>query len=132
MIKKCLNIVIEVHIKLNWFSCHLCTAGLRRSFRLSRKNSMSQQGRQKMVEGHGSIPELIYMEVLPYHREPGEPYRLVLLTGEEYFILFTVTLLLNGTVSAIITLMLCQTSSSLYNCLGCLSIPLNTTQRCVY
>ncbi|XP_055058729.2 MAGUK p55 subfamily member 7 [Misgurnus anguillicaudatus] len=56
-------------------------AGLRRSFRFSKRNSMSRQARQKMVEGHGSIPEPIYMEVLPYHREPGEPYRLVLLTG---------------------------------------------------
>ncbi|XP_065126040.2 MAGUK p55 subfamily member 7 [Paramisgurnus dabryanus] len=57
------------------------TAGLRRSFRFSKRNSMSQQARQEMVEGHGSIPEPIYMEVLPYNRQPGEPYRLVLLTG---------------------------------------------------
>ncbi|XP_056598678.1 MAGUK p55 subfamily member 7 isoform X2 [Triplophysa dalaica] len=56
-------------------------AGLRRSFRLSRKDSRSQQVRQKMVEGHGNIPELIYQEVSPYHRKPEDQYRLVLLTG---------------------------------------------------
>ncbi|XP_057189539.1 MAGUK p55 subfamily member 7 [Triplophysa rosa] len=57
------------------------TAGLRRSFRLSRKDSRSQQVRQKTVEGHGYIPEPIYQEVSPYHRKPEDRYRLVLLTG---------------------------------------------------
>ncbi|XP_052405349.1 MAGUK p55 subfamily member 7 [Carassius gibelio] len=56
-------------------------AGLRKSFRLSRKNSTSQHVRQKMGKGNAGIHLPIYQEVLPYKRKPGEPYRLVLLTG---------------------------------------------------
>ncbi|RXN03386.1 MAGUK p55 subfamily member 7 [Labeo rohita] len=56
-------------------------AGLRKSFRLSRKESTSQRMRQKMDERHASIHLRIYQEVLPYRRKPEEPYRLVLLTG---------------------------------------------------
>ncbi|ROK87093.1 MAGUK p55 subfamily member 7 [Anabarilius grahami] len=56
-------------------------AGLRRSFRLSRKDNMSQQVRQKMGEAHAGIHFPIYQEVLPHQRKPEEPYRLVLLTG---------------------------------------------------
>ncbi|XP_058649748.1 MAGUK p55 subfamily member 7 [Onychostoma macrolepis] len=56
-------------------------AGLRKSFRFSRKDSTSQQVRQKMGKGHAGIHLPIYQEVLPYKRKPDEPYRLVLLTG---------------------------------------------------
>ncbi|XP_051554934.1 MAGUK p55 subfamily member 7-like [Myxocyprinus asiaticus] len=55
-------------------------AGLRRSFRLSRKDSKSQV-KQKMGGGHRGIYTPIYQEVLPYTRKPDEPYHLVLLTG---------------------------------------------------
>uniref|UniRef100_A0A671M454 MAGUK p55 subfamily member 7-like n=1 Tax=Sinocyclocheilus anshuiensis TaxID=1608454 RepID=A0A671M454_9TELE len=56
-------------------------AGLRKSFRLSRKDSTGQHVRQKMGKGHAGIHLPIYQEVLPYKRKPDEPYRLVLLTG---------------------------------------------------
>ncbi|XP_056120682.1 MAGUK p55 subfamily member 7 [Rhinichthys klamathensis goyatoka] len=56
-------------------------AGLRRSFRLSRKDNNSQQMRQKMGKGHAIIHLPIYQEVLPHRRNPEEPYRLVILTG---------------------------------------------------
>lgn len=59
-------------------------AGLRRSFRLSRKDNMTQQGRQKMGEAHAGIHFPIYQEVLPHQRKPEEPYRLVLLTGKKH------------------------------------------------
>uniref|UniRef100_A0A9J8BHY2 Membrane protein, palmitoylated 7b (MAGUK p55 subfamily member 7) n=1 Tax=Cyprinus carpio carpio TaxID=630221 RepID=A0A9J8BHY2_CYPCA len=55
--------------------------GLRKSFRLSRKDSKSQHVRQKMGKGNAGIHLPIYQEVLPYKRKPDEPYRLVLLTG---------------------------------------------------
>ncbi|KAL1279971.1 hypothetical protein QQF64_014571 [Cirrhinus molitorella] len=55
--------------------------GLRKSFRLSRKDNTSQRVRQKMGKGHASIHLPIYQEILPYKRQPEEPYRLVLLTG---------------------------------------------------
>lgn len=58
------------------------SAGLRNSFRLSQKDSTSQRVRQKMGKGHAGIDLPIYQEVLPYKRKPDEPYRLVLLTGE--------------------------------------------------
>uniref|UniRef100_A0A673NR16 Membrane protein, palmitoylated 7b (MAGUK p55 subfamily member 7) n=1 Tax=Sinocyclocheilus rhinocerous TaxID=307959 RepID=A0A673NR16_9TELE len=56
-------------------------AGLRKSFRLSRKDSTGQHVRQKMGKGHAGIHLPIYQEVLPYKRKPDELYRLVLLTG---------------------------------------------------
>uniref|UniRef100_A0A8C1NSU5 Membrane protein, palmitoylated 7b (MAGUK p55 subfamily member 7) n=1 Tax=Cyprinus carpio TaxID=7962 RepID=A0A8C1NSU5_CYPCA len=56
-------------------------AGLRKSFRLSQKDSKSQHVRQKMGKGNAGIHLPIYQEVLPYKRKPDEPYRLVLLTG---------------------------------------------------
>lgn len=58
------------------------SAGLRKSFRLSQKDSTSQQVRQKMGKGHAGIHLPIYQEVMPYKRKPDEPYRFVLLTGE--------------------------------------------------
>ncbi|XP_051727060.1 MAGUK p55 subfamily member 7 [Ctenopharyngodon idella] len=56
-------------------------SGLRRSFRLSRKDNTSQQVRQKMGEAHAAIHFPVYQEVLPHQRKPEEPHRLVLLTG---------------------------------------------------
>ncbi|XP_077054414.1 MAGUK p55 subfamily member 7 isoform X3 [Siphateles boraxobius] len=56
-------------------------AGLRRSFRLSRKDNNSQQMRQKMGKGHAIIHLPIYQEVLPHQRNLEEPYRLVIITG---------------------------------------------------
>ncbi|XP_067309489.1 MAGUK p55 subfamily member 7 [Pseudorasbora parva] len=56
-------------------------AGLRRSFRLSRKDNTSHQVRRKMGKGHAVIHVPIYQEVQPHQRKPEEPYRLVLLTG---------------------------------------------------
>ncbi|XP_073705546.1 MAGUK p55 subfamily member 7 [Garra rufa] len=57
------------------------STGLRKSFRLSRKDNTSQQMRQKKGEGHASVYLPLYQEVLLYKRKPEEPYRLVLLTG---------------------------------------------------
>uniref|UniRef100_A0A673KEH1 Membrane protein, palmitoylated 7b (MAGUK p55 subfamily member 7) n=1 Tax=Sinocyclocheilus rhinocerous TaxID=307959 RepID=A0A673KEH1_9TELE len=73
--------LITCNVKLIDFVFSFPTAGLRKSFRLSRKDNTSQQVRQKMGEGHASIHLPIYQEVLPYKRKPDEPYRLVLLSG---------------------------------------------------
>ncbi|MCI4390981.1 hypothetical protein PGIGA_G00129090 [Pangasianodon gigas] len=58
-------------------------AGLRRSFRLSKKDRRSQemQAKWKKCEADGENHISSYQEVVPYVREPGEPYRLVLLAG---------------------------------------------------
>ncbi|XP_060761418.1 MAGUK p55 subfamily member 7 [Neoarius graeffei] len=58
-------------------------AGLRRSFRLSKKDRRSQetQAKWKKCEADGENHISSYQEVVPYVREPGEPYRLVLLVG---------------------------------------------------
>ncbi len=84
MIKKSPSILLKLttcDIKLIYLVFSFPTsAGLRNSFRLSRKDSTSQ--RQKMGNGHAGIDLPIYQEVLPYKRKPDEPYRLVLLTGE--------------------------------------------------
>ncbi|XP_058274159.1 MAGUK p55 subfamily member 7 [Hemibagrus wyckioides] len=56
-------------------------AGLRRSFRLSKKDHRRQEMQAKWkkseVDGENHISS--YQEVVPYVRQPGEPYRLVLL-----------------------------------------------------
>ncbi|XP_073778699.1 MAGUK p55 subfamily member 7 [Danio rerio] len=57
------------------------SAGLRSSFRLSRKKNTSQEVKQKIGEVHSGIHVPIYQDVLLYQRNPEEPYRLVLLTG---------------------------------------------------
>ncbi|KAK3513439.1 hypothetical protein QTP70_014269, partial [Hemibagrus guttatus] len=58
-------------------------AGLRRSFRLSKKDRRSQEMRAKWKksEADGENHISSYQEVVPYVRQPGEPYRLVLLVG---------------------------------------------------
>ncbi|XP_041956203.1 MAGUK p55 subfamily member 7-like [Alosa sapidissima] len=56
-------------------------AGLRKSFRLSRRNSDSRQLRWRRFKRHrhGLIPT--YLEVVPYQRGPGDPRRMVLMFG---------------------------------------------------
>ncbi|XP_066513926.1 MAGUK p55 subfamily member 7-like [Hoplias malabaricus] len=58
-------------------------AGLRRSFRLSRKdhkpNEIQTRWRKSESVGARNIPS--YQEVAPYNRKQGDPYRLVLLVG---------------------------------------------------
>ncbi|XP_062408334.1 MAGUK p55 subfamily member 7-like [Sardina pilchardus] len=56
-------------------------AGLRKSFRLSRRNSDSRQSRWRRFKRHrhGLIPT--YLEVVPYQRGPGDPHRMVLMFG---------------------------------------------------
>lgn len=52
-------------------------AGLRRSFRLSKKDRRRWNKHDADGENHISS----YQEVVPYVRQPEEPYRLVLLVG---------------------------------------------------
>ncbi|KAG9278778.1 MAGUK p55 subfamily member 7 isoform X2 [Astyanax mexicanus] len=58
-------------------------AGLRRSFRLSRKDIRVQETqirwRKSQILVSKNFPS--YQDVVPYSRKPGEPYRLVLLVG---------------------------------------------------
>ncbi|CAM4596010.1 unnamed protein product [Leuciscus chuanchicus] len=71
----------SIDFNLIYLVFSLPTAGLRRSFRLSRKDNTSLQIRQKMGKEHAIIHLPIYQEVLPYRRNLEEPYRLVILTG---------------------------------------------------
>lgn len=74
----------SIDFNLIYLVFSLPTAGLRRSFRLSRKDNTSQQIRQKMGKEHAIIHLPIYQEVLPHRRNLEEPYRLVILTGKKY------------------------------------------------
>uniref|UniRef100_A0A3B5B366 MAGUK p55 subfamily member 7-like n=1 Tax=Stegastes partitus TaxID=144197 RepID=A0A3B5B366_9TELE len=59
-------------------------AGLRRSFRLGRKSSWAKEAarfRRWSAGVHGSICPPTYIEVIPYHREPKDRHRLVVLVG---------------------------------------------------
>ncbi|XP_030607659.1 MAGUK p55 subfamily member 7-like isoform X1 [Archocentrus centrarchus] len=59
-------------------------AGLRRSFRLGRKSSWTKEAarfRRWSAEVHGSICPPTYIEVIPYHRDPKDRHRLVILVG---------------------------------------------------
>ncbi|KAM4727531.1 MAGUK p55 subfamily member 7-like [Anableps anableps] len=59
-------------------------AGLRRSFRLGRKSSRarkSAQLRRWSSEIHGTICPPTYIEVVPYHKEPKDRHRLIVLVG---------------------------------------------------
>ncbi|XP_043991372.1 MAGUK p55 subfamily member 7-like isoform X2 [Gambusia affinis] len=59
-------------------------AGLRRSFRLGRKSSRarkSAQLRRWSSEIHGAICPRTYVEVVPYHKEPKDRHRLIVLVG---------------------------------------------------
>ncbi|XP_015233502.1 PREDICTED: MAGUK p55 subfamily member 7-like [Cyprinodon variegatus] len=59
-------------------------AGLRRSFRLGRKSSRSRkttQLRRWNSEVHGAICPPTYIEVVPYHKEPNDRHRLIVLVG---------------------------------------------------
>ncbi|XP_047445610.1 MAGUK p55 subfamily member 7-like [Mugil cephalus] len=59
-------------------------AGLRRSFRLGRKSSLAREAarsRRWSAGLHGSIHPPTYIEVIPYHRHPGDRHRLVVLVG---------------------------------------------------
>ncbi|XP_030630614.1 MAGUK p55 subfamily member 7 [Chanos chanos] len=53
-------------------------AGLRRSFRLSRREA---QDRWRKSDGQVASQFPTYQEVVPYHKEPGAQHRLVLLVG---------------------------------------------------
>ncbi|XP_072525003.1 MAGUK p55 subfamily member 7 [Salminus brasiliensis] len=58
-------------------------AGLRRSFRLSRKDLRIQETQARWKKSQGLVAKSIpsYQDVVPYNRKPGDPYRLVLLVG---------------------------------------------------
>ncbi|KAL2097914.1 hypothetical protein ACEWY4_007121 [Coilia grayii] len=56
-------------------------AGLRKSFRLSRQNSESRQSRWRKFKRLHPGPIPTYLEVVPYHRGPADPHRLVLMFG---------------------------------------------------
>ncbi|XP_050926095.1 MAGUK p55 subfamily member 7 [Lates calcarifer] len=59
-------------------------AGLRRSFRLGRKSSWVREAarsRRWSAGVHGSFRPPTYIEVIPYHRDPKERHRLVVLAG---------------------------------------------------
>ncbi|XP_078385822.1 MAGUK p55 subfamily member 3 isoform X2 [Cetorhinus maximus] len=55
-------------------------AGLRRSFRLSRKDRQANQNEEKQTE-QKDMEYLTYEEVVVYHRRPNDVYRLVVLVG---------------------------------------------------
>ncbi|XP_069574310.1 MAGUK p55 subfamily member 7-like [Brachyistius frenatus] len=59
-------------------------AGLRQSFRLGRKSSWAREAarfRRWSAGVHGSIRPPTYTEVMPYHRDPQDRHRLVVLVG---------------------------------------------------
>ncbi|XP_063317822.1 MAGUK p55 subfamily member 7-like [Pelmatolapia mariae] len=59
-------------------------AGLRRSFRLGRKSSWAKEVarfRRWSAGVHSSICPPTYIEVIPYHREPKDRHRVVILVG---------------------------------------------------
>ncbi|KAM8727766.1 MAGUK p55 subfamily member 7-like [Acanthopagrus schlegelii] len=61
-------------------------AGLRRSFRLGRKSSRAREAarRRRWSTGvHGPVRPPTYIEVIPYHRDPKERHRLVVLVGPD-------------------------------------------------
>uniref|UniRef100_A0A8D3AJF1 MAGUK p55 subfamily member 7-like n=1 Tax=Scophthalmus maximus TaxID=52904 RepID=A0A8D3AJF1_SCOMX len=65
-------------------SLSLFPAGLRRSFRLGRKSSWAREvaGSRRWSGGvHGSFHPPTYIEVIPYHRDPKDKHRLVILVG---------------------------------------------------
>ncbi|XP_071348445.1 MAGUK p55 subfamily member 7-like isoform X2 [Trachinotus anak] len=59
-------------------------AGLRRSFRLGRKGSRAREAarsRRWSAGVHGSFRPPTYIEAIPYHRDPKDRHRLVVLVG---------------------------------------------------
>ncbi|KAF3858636.1 hypothetical protein F7725_011837 [Dissostichus mawsoni] len=59
-------------------------AGLRRSFRLGRKSSWAREAarsRSWSTGVHSSVRPPTYKQVTPYHRDPKDPHRLVVLVG---------------------------------------------------
>ncbi|XP_078080596.1 MAGUK p55 subfamily member 3-like [Mustelus asterias] len=56
------------------------SSGLRRSFRLSRKDRQANQNEEKQTE-QKDIEYLTYEEVVAYHRRPNDVHRLVVLVG---------------------------------------------------
>uniref|UniRef100_A0A3Q4MHE7 Membrane palmitoylated protein 7 n=1 Tax=Neolamprologus brichardi TaxID=32507 RepID=A0A3Q4MHE7_NEOBR len=64
--------------------CVSLPAGLRRSFRLGRKSSWAKEAarfRRWSAGVHSSICPPTYIEVIPYHREPKDRHRVVILVG---------------------------------------------------
>lgn len=59
----------------------LYIAGLRRSFRLSRKSRQTNQTEEKQPKPSESVEYLTYEEVAIYHRRPNDSHRLVVLAG---------------------------------------------------
>ncbi|XP_051894767.1 MAGUK p55 subfamily member 3-like isoform X2 [Pristis pectinata] len=59
----------------------LYIAGLRRSFRLSRKCRQTNQNEEKQTKQNESVGYLTYEEVAIYHRRPNDSHRLVVLVG---------------------------------------------------
>uniref|UniRef100_A0A3Q3WY42 Uncharacterized protein n=1 Tax=Mola mola TaxID=94237 RepID=A0A3Q3WY42_MOLML len=61
-------------------------AGLRRSFRLGRKSSWTREAarsRRWSTRVNASVPPPTYKEVVPYHRDPKDRHRLVVLFGPD-------------------------------------------------
>uniref|UniRef100_A0A668URI3 Membrane protein, palmitoylated 7b (MAGUK p55 subfamily member 7) n=1 Tax=Oreochromis aureus TaxID=47969 RepID=A0A668URI3_OREAU len=64
--------------------CVSLPAGLRRSFRLGRKSSWAKEAarfRRWSAGVHSSICPPTYIKVIPYHREPKDRHRVVILVG---------------------------------------------------
>uniref|UniRef100_A0A667ZPE0 Membrane protein, palmitoylated 7b (MAGUK p55 subfamily member 7) n=1 Tax=Myripristis murdjan TaxID=586833 RepID=A0A667ZPE0_9TELE len=60
------------------------TSGMRRSFRLGRRGSrarMAAQARRRSAGMDSLVRTPTYVEVVPYHRNPLDPHRLVVLVG---------------------------------------------------
>lgn len=62
--------------------CLSSTAGLRRSFRLSRKEKENSPIEAKQAEQADAAELLTYEEVTKYQQQPGEQQRLIVLIGK--------------------------------------------------
>lgn len=67
---------------MSMYLVFLCSAGLRRSFRLSRKEKENNGNEGKQAEQADGAEFLTYEEVTKYQQQPGEQQRLVVLIGK--------------------------------------------------
>lgn len=76
-----------VEINGDMVQCLFClssTAGLRRSFRLSRKEKENSPTEAKQAEQADAAELLTYEEVTKYQQQPGEQQRLIVLIGKRW------------------------------------------------
>jgi len=64
--------------------CFFSTAGLRRSFRLSRKEKENNPNEAKQADQADAAELLTYEEVTKYQQQPGEQRRLIVLIGKRW------------------------------------------------